>query len=842
MSYGLADTRCSQCNGLKPCHTCIRRKLTCSYTSNNADYGLGESGGSPTKRRHIEASPPSINAALDGSESSPTYQAGNGQSQSWDEDEPNGQSNEGDSATSTPIVPATAPVPVSAPQPTSAHEHARKTSTSASTAAPVRSNANGQSEETTIYTETRMLQDQTGRLLYIGDASTLSILQLIRIIVENTAGAEIAAPFIEDPKRFSIMENIIKFPENTRIPSFLPDKETTDILVESYFTNTCGLMEVFDKTAFINSVNACYKDQLLATNFFLCHLYLVLALGLLFATPIPGSREEIVIQKQLASKLDRAELFFRSARSMSDPGAGFEDADFWSIQALSLMTVYMLAVSKRNTAYAYLGMAVRSAYALGLHREETMNAFIFTPAEMKIRRNMWKTLFILDRFLAATLGRPTAISEDDCSCEIMPANDVGNMTLTGKPTDAVHAQSLNACVRACHVIGITLRVFSQRKISTSVVQDIADMSKDWERGPRANLQGRRLHSVPMDPAQGIATLHVNLLSLHSLILLTRQLFVMHNWKLTEQRSGLTKAIPTLDSPIAKYSEACVIASYQTVQLVQRARDARYLPQRNPFVIYFLFVASLIVFMNQFASLYYTDAYEKTASDAIALMEYCAESDPQAQRVLEIMHRFSIVVSKWTRSNTYEAPPLSEDLSNLYSQAPSPELRHAHANSIPIVSSPHDRSSVMVKTSRQSSMSSPTGPRLPVSELLIPHPSASVRDTRMNGMSPPQMTPHSLPPLANVRPSVSSHPVIDNSDLNGDIEFDFGVLWENYIGHVAPVSAVLAGPSNPAPHFPASILGSTSDPYAAHPLSPESRISPRSGIGANIPLFHSSNFG
>jgi hypothetical protein len=88
-------------------------------------------------------------------------------------------------------------------------------------------------------------------------------------------------------------------------------------------------------------------------------LFLVLALGLLLAAPNPGTRQEMIIQKLLSVKMDRAELFFRSARSMCDPDSGFEDADFWSVQALSLMTVYMLAVSKRNRAYAYLGKVTR---------------------------------------------------------------------------------------------------------------------------------------------------------------------------------------------------------------------------------------------------------------------------------------------------------------------------------------------------------------------------------------------------------------------------------------------------------------------------------------------------
>ena len=311
-----------------------------------------------------------------------------------------------------------------------------------------------------------------------------------------------------------------------------------------------------------------------------------------------------MIQKQLSAQPDRAELFFRSAKSMCDPGAGFEDADFWSIQALSMMTIYMLVISKRNTAYAYLGeflvrilkmisannnlaqgMAVRSAYALGLHREETMRDVIFTPADMRVRRNLWKTLFILDRFLAATLGRPTAISEDDCSCKILPDNDsVDARAIDESVSDHIHSSSLDSCVETSHVIGVTLKVFSRRKISTTKVQEIVEMSKDWDQVTSTSLYRRLSAGGPAEPAYGIAALHVNLMSLHSLILLTRQLFVMHNWMLVEQRSGIKKPGSIRESPMARFSEACVVASYRTVKLVQVAREDGYLPRRNPFVM------------------------------------------------------------------------------------------------------------------------------------------------------------------------------------------------------------------------------------------------------------------
>ena len=286
---------------------------------------------------------------------------------------------------------------------------------------------------------------------------------------------------------------------------------------------------------------------------------------------------------------------------MCDPDSGFEDADFWSIQALSLMTMYMLVVSKRNRAYAYLGkavahififaantlsgMAVRSAYALGLHREETMNDFIFSQLQMTVRRNLWKTLFILDRFLAASLGRPAAIYDEDCSCKITD-DDVSSPIASGGEASlgAAHARSLDACVRSCHVIGVTLKVFSSRKISTPIVQGILDMANEAGQGPHTTLQRRRSRDMSVHTAAGIAGLHMDLLSLHSLILLTRQFFIMHAWKLEEVRTGITKNSPAYNSPMARYSEACVIASYHTIHLLQEAEDCGNLPRRNPFVM------------------------------------------------------------------------------------------------------------------------------------------------------------------------------------------------------------------------------------------------------------------
>ena len=80
----------------------------------------------------------------------------------------------------------------------------------------------------------RMLEDGKGRLIYIGDASTLSFLQLLRMIVETAVGP---SPFTLDPERHKITETPLYLPLDTELTRLLPEKHTALILVDSFFVN-----------------------------------------------------------------------------------------------------------------------------------------------------------------------------------------------------------------------------------------------------------------------------------------------------------------------------------------------------------------------------------------------------------------------------------------------------------------------------------------------------------------------------------------------------------------------------------------------------------------------------
>jgi hypothetical protein len=54
------------------------------------------------------------------------------------------------------------------------------------------------------------------------------------MIVDNVAGP---SPFTNDPRRHRIVENCLSLPPDFRRTHLLPDKQTANVLVNSYFTN-----------------------------------------------------------------------------------------------------------------------------------------------------------------------------------------------------------------------------------------------------------------------------------------------------------------------------------------------------------------------------------------------------------------------------------------------------------------------------------------------------------------------------------------------------------------------------------------------------------------------------
>ncbi|KAF2194939.1 hypothetical protein K469DRAFT_698498 [Zopfia rhizophila CBS 207.26] len=812
--------RKQKCNGLCPCNTCEKRKFACIYTEREAQ---SPSDGRPAKKRALddgEGDHEHLVATDHSASNTPT----NGQP---------AQSPAIQRSQVSSLTPQrsgfTAPESRSNPVNVKHEENSFQSSSAQPTAeAAARSlqqfagqliveqptlmsratTQSGQDEEAVVYTQSRMLQDPTGRLLYVGDSATLSFLQLLRMMVENVAGN---SPFTNDPRRHKIIEGQFSLSSGARHTHLLPDKATAYVLVDAFFINTHGFLQVFERQKFLEDLERCYSDPLSTEPSWLCMLNLVFAIGLTMATPLSGSSEAIIIDKLRSEHLDRAEVFYLNAKSLNDPMTGFEDQDFWSIQALLLMSVYMLAKSKRNTAFALLGMATRSAYALGLHREETM--VIFSEEEQSARRNLWRSLFVVDRLLSCSLGRPTAISEDDCSGDTLrPAdpppetsfNPSGSSNLKASFSET-GACALEAAVRSCSAIGLILKkVYQQRKISTRLAQEIADTCKTWPRALPPVLHWRQAANAT--PSQGVAILHVNLFYCHSIILLTRPFF-LYILNLETQRqisqTATGNRAPRPFSRMEKFSEACVIASTHTILLVQNAFEAGYLSRRNPAVIYFLFAAALVILANEFAGLYRVDAADAYILNAVTTMSYCAESDQQANRLVYILSTFRDVVAtqrvrrKQSQPDLINLPSISSQLygAPLSNQQPSipqhPMQSSSGLHRVPIHIYPGMQTAPLPSgTTPPTFTSQPQPPSTLPPPHVSPHPptnstiptcppiSSRTEDFNMPLLSKP---PSLIPSLSNMLDlsalDAARAPSLYSEDSSGqDEHIDFDALW------------------------------------------------------------------
>ena len=494
-------------------------------------------------------------------------------------------------------------------------------------------------EDVDNYTMSRMLDDGTGRLIYVGDSATISFLQLIRLMVETTAGP---CPFTQDPARHQMMEAPFSVPPNMNSTRLLPNKETTVILVEAFFTQTHGVMEVFDEQSFLQELDRCFADPLSVDHIWLCNLYLVLAIGFCLATPPAGSDEERIIVSLRKKHPDQSERFYCTARDISNPVARFEEPSFWSMRALTMITFYFLMRSRQNIACAYHGMAVRTAYALGIHREETLA--IFSPHEQRARRGVWRSLYILDGFLAVSLGRPVAIARDANSEWSFGSSDHAPIKGLNAPSKHLCTAGMEASVRSGHVMGSTLcTIYQQRKISVKQAQALANECRKWPENLPPDLHWRQASS--QNVRQAVAIMHANISYCHSILLLARPFFLsLLSQEIQRTRLNSTVPPPRSGSRAMQFSDACLIASTHTIALIYQAYEGGYLPQLNAFATYATFAAAIILFANEYGRPSSNSVARQCMSNAIIILQYCGKRDAQARLWTNVLENFLVVIN------------------------------------------------------------------------------------------------------------------------------------------------------------------------------------------------------
>src|SRR3978361_2115557 len=89
--------------------------------------------------------------------------------------------------------------------------------------------------------------------------------------------------------------------------------------------------------------------------------------------------------------------------------------DITSLQAIVFMINFLQSSANLSTCYSFIGIALRSALRMGLHRNLTSN---FNPIERETRRRVFWIIRKMDIYVSALLGFPQMLSYDDIDQEL----------------------------------------------------------------------------------------------------------------------------------------------------------------------------------------------------------------------------------------------------------------------------------------------------------------------------------------------------------------------------------------------------------------------------------------
>lgn len=133
--------------------------------------------------------------------------------------------------------------------------------------------------------------------------------------------------------------------------------------------------------------------------------------GLVFAMLALGS--QFLSASQHVDSRFGSELYASAANQALQIFAYLSNTSVRSIQCMLLITYFLINDNHASDGWAFAGMIMRQAYAMGLHRDPDIVAPHATQSEKQIRRKLWQAVLQQDTFLTVLLSLPPSATHTD---------------------------------------------------------------------------------------------------------------------------------------------------------------------------------------------------------------------------------------------------------------------------------------------------------------------------------------------------------------------------------------------------------------------------------------------
>ncbi|WBW71694.1 DNA-binding transcription factor [Schizosaccharomyces osmophilus] len=247
-----------------------------------------------------------------------------------------------------------------------------------------------------------LITTPVGGQKYIGASSNLSILQHATRVASGIASDK-ALENLLLAKSSSLADQ----PEDIyeAIRAELPSPEVAQAYVNAYFKTFNRELPVFTREGFEKrfSTPDWYKDQDDSVDITKYALYItVLSLGC-----IASGEDEWYLKRAKALYMNVLDVHLKVTQKMS----------FDTLLVCFLSSIFFSAICQPNSAWLSLGVVIRVAQTLGLHRNSSMWSINKEDAEEKAR--LFWLIYCMDRVFSFTSGKPLAFQDEDID-QIIP--------------------------------------------------------------------------------------------------------------------------------------------------------------------------------------------------------------------------------------------------------------------------------------------------------------------------------------------------------------------------------------------------------------------------------------
>ncbi|EME48311.1 specific transcription factor-like protein [Dothistroma septosporum NZE10] len=202
--------------------------------------------------------------------------------------------------------------------------------------------------------------------------------------------------------------------------SVLPRKEQADILVAKYFDAVDPVYPFIHRRTFYSDYESFWalsQDEKGRTDASLIALhYSIYALGTQFMQ-FPAYEE----------RSQTAEFYCSAANQALRVYSYLNRTSMRAIQAMLLMSYFLMNDNHASDAYAWAGIHLRQTYALRLHRDPDIIVPDASVLEKQQRRKLWQAVFFQDTFLTILLKLPPTATHSDVPVEsLADENELSN--------------------------------------------------------------------------------------------------------------------------------------------------------------------------------------------------------------------------------------------------------------------------------------------------------------------------------------------------------------------------------------------------------------------------------